>query len=114
MDTLQLRGFNSLSIGEVVYYIKPSTYTIRRSRVADIQMRRVRGQPIIETCDKVVMDNGDIISNNNVFHSKQDALRCLTEDVISSINYTKMALANSQQRINQLERILKVLQKKQQ
>lgn len=113
MDTLQLRGFNSFDVGEVVYYVKPTTYTIRRSRVADVQMRRLRGLPIIETCDKYVMDNGDIISNSNVFRSKEEALEHLTEDVISSINYEKIALAKSRQRINELERVLKVLQKHQ-
>lgn len=113
MDTLQLRGFDSFNIGEVVYYVKPSTYTIRRSRVSKMQMRRLRGLPLIETCDKVVMDNGDIISNRNVFLSKQEALQNLTDDVISSINYEKKALARSQQRINELERVLKVLQKHQ-
>lgn len=113
MDTLQLRGFNSFDVGEVVYYVKPSTYTIRRSRVAEIQMRRLRGLPIIETSDKYVLDNGDIISCWNVFRSKQEALQHLTGDVISSINYEKMALAKSRHRINELERVLIVLQKHQ-
>lgn len=113
MDRLQLRGFDSFSIGDVVYYVKPSTYTIRRSRVAEIQMRRLRGQPLLETCDKYVMDNGDVISSWNVFRSKQEALQHLTEDVISSINYEKMALAKAQQRIKELARVLKVLQKHQ-
>lgn len=113
MDTLQLRGFDSFSIGDVVYYVKPSTYTIRRSRVAEIQMRRLRGLPPIETCDKYVVENGDIISNRNVFRSMQEALQYLTEDIVSSINYERVALANSHQRINELERVLKVLQKHQ-
>ena len=113
MDTLQLRGFNSFSVGDVVYYVKPLTYTIRRSRVADFQMRRLRGLPLIETCDKYVMDNGDVINNSNVFRSKLEALQHLKEDVVSSINYEKMALAKSRQRISELERVLKVLQKHQ-
>jgi len=74
-------------------------------------MRKLRGQPPIEVCDKVVMENGDSVSCRNVFRSKQEALQHLADDVISSINYEKIALAQSQHRINELERVLKVLQK---
>ena len=109
---LELRG---MSIGDTVYYISPSSrYTVKRSRIADIKISTLGGIPsIIEIADKVVMANGDMVDDGIVFLSKEEAINYLIEDVVSSINNEKIALANCQHRIGELERILKVLEKQQ-
>ena len=113
-DFLRKLGLRGLSIGDSVYYIPPSSrYAVKRSRIADIKMSKLGGIPyFIEIADKVVMANGDIVDDDIVFLSKVEAINYLTKDVVSSINYEKIALANCQHRIRMLERRLKVLQKR--
>ena len=104
-----------MSSGDTVYYISPSSrYTVKRSRIADIKMGKLSGIPfMIEIVDRVVMANGDMVDDGLVFRSKEAAINSLIEDVVSNINNEKIALANCQHRIGELERILKILEKQQ-
>ena len=102
-----------MSVGDTVYYISPSSrYTVKRSRIADIKMGKLSGIPsMIEIVDRVVMANGDMVGDGIVFLSKEEAINYLIKDVVSNINNEKIALANCQHRIEELERRLKVLQR---
>ena len=100
----------TFKLGDIVYYMSPiAEFSVKRARIAEIKMRKLRGSPVIETVDKIIMDNGDEVANAFVFPSKDEATSYLKKSVDSSLNGAKIALANIQQRIKKLERIQRLL-----
>ena len=100
----------TFKLGDIVYYMSPiAEFSVKRARIAEIKMRKLRGSPVIETVDKIIMDNGDEVTNAFVFPSKDEATSYLKKSVDSSLNGAKIALANIQQRIKKLERIQRLL-----
>lgn len=101
-----------VKLGDIVYYMSPiAEFSVKRARIAEIKMRKLRGSPVIETVDTIIMDNGDEVANAFVFSSKDEATSYLKESVDSSLNGAKIALANIQQRIKKLERIQRLLKR---
>ena len=100
----------TFKLGDIVYYMSPiAEFSVKRARIVEIKMRKLRGSPVIETVDKIIMDNGDEVANAFVFPSKDEATSYLKKSVDSSLNGAKIALANIQQRIKKLERIQRLL-----
>ena len=111
MDILDIK--QNPAIGDVVYYESPTAeYTLKRGRVVELRMGKLSDRPLIEVTDKVVMDNGDETNSAMVFLTKEEARSYLIKSATSSLGYAKITLANTQRRIEKLERILKVLNKK--
>ena len=64
----------TFKLGDIVYYMSPiAEFSVKRARIAEIKMRKLRGSPVIETVDKIIMDNGDEVTNAFVFPSKDEA-----------------------------------------
>ena len=100
------------AIGDIVYYESPTAeYTMKRGRVVELRMRKLSGQPLIEVTDKIVMDNGDVVNGGIVFPTKEEANNYLLSCVTSSLGRARITLANTQSRIEKLERIQRKLQK---
>lgn len=100
-----------LTIGDIVYYESPTAeYTLKRGRIVEFKLKKLSDRPLIEVTDKVVMDNGDEVKV--VFHTKEDARCYLIKSATSSLNHAKITLANTRHRIETLQRILKVLEKR--
>ena len=100
----------TFKLGDIVYYMSPiAEFSVKRARIAEIKMRKLRGSPVIETVDTIIMDNGDEVANAFVFSSKDEATSYLKKSVDSSLNGAKIALANIQQRIKKLEQIQRLL-----
>lgn len=99
-------------VGDTVYYVSPTHKKyVKKSEV--IEQRKSKRFPFRSSLFSVVlvMKNGDVVSSSGAFASKQEAVANLIERIISEINYEKIALANTQRRIESLEKKLKVLQK---
>ena len=99
-------------VGDTVYYVSPThKKCVKKSEV--IEQRQSKRFPFRFSvfCEKLVMKNGDVVNSSGVFASKQEAVAYLIERITSEINYEKIALANTQRRIESLEKKLKVLQK---
>ena len=53
----------TFKLGDIVYYMSPiAEFSVKRARIAEIKMRKLRGSPVIETVDKIIMDNGDEVA----------------------------------------------------
>ena len=53
----------TFKLGDIVYYLSPiAEFSVKRARIAEIKMRKLRGSPVIETVDKIIMDNGDEVA----------------------------------------------------
>ena len=99
-------------VGDTVYYVSPThKKCVKKSEV--IEQRQSKRFPFQFNLFSVelVMKNGDVVNSSGAFASKQEAVAYLIEHIISEINYEKIALANTQHRIAELEKRLKVLQK---
>ena len=99
-------------VGDTVYYVSPTRKKcVKKSEV--IEQRQSKRFPFRFSgfCEKLVMKNGDVVNSSDAFASKQEAVAYLIERITSEINYEKIALANTQRRIAELEKRLKVLQK---
>ena len=99
-------------IGDTVYYVSPThKKCVKKSEVTEQRQSKRFPFKFSAFCGELVMKNGDVVSSSGAFASKQEAVAYLIERITSEINYEKIALANTQRRIESLEKKLKVLQK---
>lgn len=104
MDTLPV-------IGDIVYYESPTAeYTMKSGRVVELRMEKLCDWSLIEVTDKAVMDNGDEVKSAMVFSTKEEAKDYLIKSATSSLGRAKITLANTQRRIDKLQRILKAFE----
>ena len=101
----ELDWLHGFSKDDVVWYHPKSSYTIRRSKVAEVRSDKM------SLNNKLILENGDMVNTFDAFRSKKGVLQHLISSVKSDISQHKVTLANAQFRLGESERILRVLEK---
>ena len=93
------------TIGDIVYYNPLDyPYVVRKSTIVDIKIRKVRHSVLyqLQTGEKV----------ERVFHTRQDAITHVIEELELQSLICKYSIACIQHEMEQKERLLRVLKKK--
>lgn len=100
-----------LQVGDVVYYLEPSTeYAIRKSTImAKKELAQNHHSRPLGTCELTLAD-GTVVDYDKVFDRKEKAMDYALADLKSSLAHERIALQTIQNEIKKKEQLLKILE----